>query len=74
MEVPRTPGGTELADNVNLLGDNLRTLKKSTEVGLVASTEFVLEVNAEKTKYMFMFSEQDAGKRNIHLKYFGTHK
>lgn len=34
-EVPRTPGGTELADNVNLLGDKLRTTKKATELGLV---------------------------------------
>jgi len=41
-EVPRTPGGTELADNVNLLGDNLRTIKKATEVGLVDSKEFVI--------------------------------
>lgn len=42
-EVPRTPGGTELADNVNLLSDNLRTIKKATEVvlRLVASKEFV---------------------------------
>jgi len=41
-EVPRTPGGTELADNFNLLGDNLRAMKKTTEMGLVASKEFVL--------------------------------
>jgi hypothetical protein len=36
-DAPRTPGGSELADNVNLLGDNFLTIKKSTEVGLVAS-------------------------------------
>jgi len=41
-EVPRTPGGTEPADNVNLLGDKLRTIKKATEVGFVASKKFVL--------------------------------
>jgi hypothetical protein len=49
-EVPRTPGGTELADSVNLLDDNLHTIKKTTEVRLVGSKEFVLQVNAEETK------------------------
>jgi len=33
-EVPKTPGGTELADNVNLLGDNLRTIKKANRSGI----------------------------------------
>jgi hypothetical protein len=40
------------ADDVNLLGDNMDTIKKSTETSTDASKEDGLEVNAEKTKYM----------------------
>jgi hypothetical protein len=38
------------ADNVNLLGDNIDTLKKNTETLMDASKEVGLEVNTEKTK------------------------
>jgi hypothetical protein len=38
------------ADNVNLLGDNIDTIKKNTEALIDASKEVSLEVNAEKTK------------------------
>jgi hypothetical protein len=37
------------ADNVNLLGLNINTLKKSTEALLGAKREVGLEVNTEKT-------------------------
>jgi hypothetical protein len=37
------------ADDVNLLGDNIDTIKKSTETLIDASKEVGLEINAEKT-------------------------
>jgi hypothetical protein len=40
------------ADDVNLLGDNIDTIKKDTETLIDASKEVGLEINAEKTKYM----------------------
>jgi hypothetical protein len=40
------------ADDVNLLGDNLDTIKKSTDTLIAASKEVGLEINAEKTKYV----------------------
>jgi hypothetical protein len=36
-------------DDVNLLGDNIGTIKKNTDVLIVASKEVGLEANAEKT-------------------------
>jgi nitrous oxide reductase len=40
------------ADDVNLLGDNIDTIKKNTETFIDASKEVGLEINAEKTKYI----------------------
>jgi hypothetical protein len=40
------------ADDVNLLGDNIDTIKKNTETVIDASKEVGLEINVEKTKYM----------------------
>jgi hypothetical protein len=39
---------------MNLLADNIDTLKKNTETLIDASKEVGLEVNAEKTKYMLL--------------------
>jgi len=39
------------ADDVNILGGSLCTVKKDTEFVVVASMEIGLEVNADKTKY-----------------------
>ena len=36
------------ADNVNLLGENVHTVKKNTKSLLIASREIGLEVDAEK--------------------------
>jgi hypothetical protein len=43
------------ADGVNLLGDNMNSVKKTTETLTDASKEVGLEVNAEKTKYMYKY-------------------
>jgi hypothetical protein len=49
------------ADDVNLLGENITQRKKNAEALLDASKEIGLEVNSEKTKYMFMSRHQTAG-------------
>jgi ribosomal protein L12E/L44/L45/RPP1/RPP2 len=42
------------ADEVNLSGDNIDAIKKSTKTVIDASKEIGLEVNAEKIKYMLL--------------------
>jgi hypothetical protein len=52
------------ADHVNLLGENINIIKKNAEAVLDASKEIGLEVNSEKTKYMFTSRHQTAGQSN----------
>jgi hypothetical protein len=42
------------ADNVNLLGDSVNTIKENTETLLEVSMDIGLGINVEKTKYMIM--------------------
>jgi hypothetical protein len=49
------------ADDVNLLGDNIDTIKKNTENLIDVSKEVGLEINVEKTKYMFLSRHQNVG-------------
>jgi hypothetical protein len=72
------------ADDVNLLGDNIDTIKKTQKLLTDANTEVGLEVKAEKTKYMLMSRRQNTRQNNdikianksfenvSHFKYFGT--
>jgi hypothetical protein len=46
---------------VNLLGDNIDTIKKNTQTLIDASKEVGLEENTEKTKYMLLSGKQNAG-------------
>ena len=48
-------------DDVNILGGSIRTVKRNREALVVASKEIGLEVNADKTKYMVMSRDQNAG-------------
>jgi hypothetical protein len=47
------------ADDVNLLVDNIDTIKKNTETLIDASKEVCLEINVEKTKYMLLSRQQN---------------
>jgi hypothetical protein len=49
------------ADNVNILGRSVHTLKNYTEAFLIVSKEICLEENADKTTYMVMSQYQNAG-------------
>jgi hypothetical protein len=49
------------ADDINLLGDNIDTIKKNTETLTDTREEVGLEVNAKKTKYMLLSHYQNAG-------------
>jgi hypothetical protein len=46
------------ADDVNILGGSVHTVKENGEALLVGCKEIGLEVNADKTKYMAMSQDQ----------------
>jgi hypothetical protein len=46
---------------VNLLGHNIDTIKKNTETLIDASKDVGLEINVEKTKYMWLSRHQNVG-------------
>jgi hypothetical protein len=71
------------ADDVNLLGDNIDTIKKNTETFTDASKEVGPEVNTKKTKYMLLSRHQNSGQNHdikignrfenlVQLRYLGT--
>jgi hypothetical protein len=56
------------ADDVNLLGDSVNTIKENSETLLEASIDIGLEINAEKTKYMIMSRHPNSGQnQNIRI-------
>jgi hypothetical protein len=50
------------ADDDNIVGGNIDTIKKNTEALLDSGKEVRLEVNPEKTKYTLMSRSQKIGK------------
>jgi hypothetical protein len=52
------------ADGVNILGGSVHAVKKNTEALVAATKEIGLEVNADKTKYMIMSRDQNAGRNH----------
>jgi hypothetical protein len=52
------------ADDVNLLGDNIDTIKRNTQTLIDANKEVGTKVNTEKTKYMLLSRHQNAGQNH----------
>jgi len=50
------------ADDVNILGGSVHTVKENAEALVVATKEIGLEINVDKTKYMIMSRDQNAGR------------
>ena len=57
--------------DVNISGGRKHTIKRKTEALLIRSKEIGLEVNADKTKYMVMSRDQNAG-RCCNIKFNGS--
>jgi hypothetical protein len=56
------------ADDVNLLGDSVNTIRECSETFLEASRDIGLEINAEKTKYMIISCHLNSGQnQNIRI-------
>jgi hypothetical protein len=64
LKLNGTPQLQVYADDVNLLSDNIDTIKKNMVTLIDASKEFGLEVNTEKTKYMLLSRHQNAGQNH----------
>jgi hypothetical protein len=64
------------ADDVNILGGSVHTVKENSEALVVATKEIGLEVNADKTKYIIISRNQNFERSHIGsvevLKYLGT--
>jgi hypothetical protein len=50
------------ADDVNILGGSVHAIKKNTEALSVDNMEIRLHMNADKTKYLLMSRDQNAGR------------
>ena len=58
------------ADDVNILGGSVDSVKKNAETLVAATKEFGLEVNADKTKYMVTSRDPNAGRsHSINIDY-----
>jgi len=52
------------ADDVNIVGANINTIKKRVEALLQANKEAGVQISTDRTKYMFTSSHQDVGKNH----------
>jgi len=49
------------ANDINIVGGNICTIKKNTDVLVVTSKKIGLDVNSDKNKYTIMSQDQNAG-------------
>ena len=52
------------ANDVNILGESIHALKENAEALVAAAREIGLEVSADKTKYVVMSRDQNAGRNH----------
>jgi len=56
------------ADDVNILARSIHTVKENVEALVAATREIGLELSADKTKYMVMIRDQNAGRiKNVRI-------
>jgi hypothetical protein len=67
LKFNRTHQRLAYADDVNLLGDDIGTINRIPETFIDASKEVGIEVNVERTKYMLVPRDQNAG-QNLDIK------
>jgi len=52
------------ANDVNILGGSIHTLQENAEALVAATRQTGLEISADKTKYMVMSRDQNAGRNH----------
>jgi hypothetical protein len=60
LKLNGTHQGLVYADDVNVLGETVHTVKENAEALFVASRKIGLRVNVDKAKYMVMYRDRTA--------------
>jgi hypothetical protein len=57
------------ADDVNILGDNIDSIKKNTHILIGASKDFDIEANREKSKYKLLSRHQNVEQDHVFMRH-----